>query len=59
MPRQQEPKKDVVSCDKLRQVANERYSLGFPNGKTYLLEEQVLRREPDELKHLSNPRKRK
>ena len=50
---------DVVSCDKLRQVANERYSLRFPNGKTYLLEEQVLRREPDELKHLSNPRKRK
>ncbi len=33
MPRRQMPKKDVVSCDKLRGVAN-RLIRRFPNGAT-------------------------
>src|SRR3954464_10755217 len=34
MPRVYEAKKDVVSCDKLRGAAHERYIRGFPNGTT-------------------------
>ena len=35
MSRCQETMKDVVGCDKPRQAADKRYSLGFPNGKTH------------------------
>jgi hypothetical protein len=34
MPRVYEAKKDVVSCDKLRGAAHERYIRRFPNGTT-------------------------
>ncbi len=35
MPRHQEAKKDVTSCEKLRLVAN-KPSLRYPNGETHL-----------------------
>ncbi len=34
MPRQQEAKKDVGSCDKPRGAANQALIRGFPNGET-------------------------
>ena len=34
MPWHQEPKKDVISCDKLRGAANKRYIRRFPNVET-------------------------
>ena len=46
MPRRQEAKKDVVSCDKLRGAAHERYILRFPNGTTRYVEDIALEREP-------------
>ena len=39
MPRLSEAMKDVISCDKLRQGANNRYNRRFPNGATRYLEE--------------------
>ena len=46
MPRRQEAKKDVVSCDKLRGAAHERYIRRFPNGTTRYVEDIALEREP-------------
>ena len=34
MPRRQEPKKDVASCEKLRVAASRRESRRYPNGGT-------------------------
>ena len=61
MPRVYEAKKDVVSCDKLRGAAHERYIRRFPNGTTCCTEGAELRNESQrgELKHLSTRRKRK
>ena len=39
MPRHREPKKDVISCEKLRELANTSYIRRCPNGETYLEEE--------------------
>ena len=65
MPWHQEPKKDVVSCEKLRGDANSHYIRRCPNGETRLGNTQSLYskyiavwREPPELKHLSRVRKR-
>ncbi len=38
--------KDVVSCDKLREVAHERYIRRSPNGTTRRIEDAALEREP-------------
>ena len=38
--------KDVVSCDKLRGAAHERYIRRFPNGTTQYTEGILLEREP-------------
>jgi hypothetical protein len=46
MPGRQEAKKDVVSCDKLRGAAHERYIRRFPNGTTRYVEDIALEREP-------------
>ena len=46
MPRRQEAKKDVVSCDKLRGAAHEHYIRRFPNGTTRYVEDISLEREP-------------
>ena len=61
MPRVYEAMKDVVSCDKLRGAAHERYIRRFPNGTTCCTEGTELRNESQrgELKHLSTRRKRK
>ena len=61
MPRVYEAKKDVVSCDKLRGAAHERYILRFPNGTTCYTEgiSSRKRSQRGELKHLSTRRKRK
>ena len=62
MPWHQEPKKDVISCDKLRGGANILRSGDFRMGKPtarYLILNQIgIRGEPPELKHLSRARKR-
>jgi hypothetical protein len=61
MPWLSETMKDVVSCEKLRGGANDRYIRRCPNGATRMVEDHVLRKEgkPGELKHLSTWRKRK
>ena len=66
MPWHQEPKKDVISCDKLRGGANNRRSGDFRMGKPgrAILCQPALNQigvggEPPELKHLSTRRKRK
>ena len=61
MPRVYEAKKDVVSCDKLRGAAHERYIRRFPNGTTCCTEGASPRNRSQrgELKHLSTRRKRK
>ena len=62
MPWLSEAMKDVVSCEKLRGVANELWSVDFRMGKPSALKMQSstwVEREPGELKHLSNRRKRK
>ena len=61
MPWLSEAMKDVISCDKLREGANNRYSRRFPNGATRCHEVTSLRKEskPGELKHLSTRRNRK
>ena len=46
MPRVWEAKKDVVSCDKLRGDAHDRYIRRFPNGTTRCTEGAALEREP-------------
>ena len=46
MPRVWEAMKDVVSCDKLRGDAHDRYIRRFPNGTTYHAEGVILEREP-------------
>ena len=65
MPWHQEPKKDVISCDKLRGGANNRRSGDFRMGKPgrAILCQPALNQigvggEPPELKHLSRARKR-
>ena len=67
MPRHQEPKKDVISCEKLRGGANIRNIRRYPNEETQLekkssylyMSKVVYRGERWELKHLSTNRKRK
>ena len=61
MPWLYEAMKDVVSCDKLREVAHKRYIRRFPNGTTWYIEDVSSRNgsQPSELKHLSRRRKRK
>lgn len=63
MPRLSEAKKDVVSCEKLREDAHDRYIRRSPNGTTQHTEGVLLRRklesQPRELKHLSTGWKRK
>ena len=39
MPWLSEAMKDVISCDKLREGANNRYIRRFPNGETRLVED--------------------
>ena len=46
MPRRVKAMKDVVSCDKLRGDAHDRYIRRFPNGTTHYTEGIVLEREP-------------
>ena len=46
MPRRQEAKKDVVSCDKPGGAAHKRYIPGSPNGTTQCTEGALLEREP-------------
>src|SRR5690606_40034023 len=53
MPRRQEAKKDVVSCDKLRGAAHERYIRRFPNGTTCYVEDVSSRRKPRSEEHTS------
>jgi hypothetical protein len=43
MPWLSEAMKDVISCDKLRGGANNRYSRRFPNGETRLREAESSR----------------
>ena len=66
MPWHQEPKKDVISCDKLRGGANSYRAVDFrmgKPGKSNILSPYgkyiAIWREPAELKHLSRRRKRK
>ena len=61
MPRVYEAKKDVVSCEKLRGAAHERYIRRYPNGTTWCTEgaSPGNRSQRGELKHLSTRRKRK
>ena len=65
MPWHQEPKKDAISCEKLRGGANSLRAADIRMGKPLtgnavraLNESIVQRREPAELKHLSRRRKR-
>ena len=62
MPWHQEPMKDVISCDKLRGVANEHWSgdfrMGKPTVRYPILNQIGIGGEPPELKHLSRARKR-
>lgn len=46
MPWLSEAMKDVISCDKLREVANKHYIRRFPNGATQLVEDQLFERRP-------------
>ena len=67
MPWHQEPKKDVISCEKLWGGANIRYIHRYPNEETQLEEKSsylyvskvAYKGERPELKHLSRGRKRK
>ena len=65
MPWRQVPMKDVVHCDKPREVVCRRYIRGCPNGETHVSKPRVshaehigMGGEPGELKHLSTQRKR-
>ena len=64
MPRQSEAKKDVLTCEKLWGAGKELRAIGIRMGEPntamyYLIKSKVLiRGEPGEVKHLSNPRKR-
>ena len=46
MPWVWEAMKDVVSCEKLRGAAHERYIRRCPNGKTQHVEDMLREREP-------------
>ena len=46
MPRLSKAKKDVVSCEKLRGAANERYIRRYPNGTTQYIEDVLPERGP-------------
>ena len=59
MPWLLEATKDVVSCEKLREGANNRFIRRCPNGETQYIEDVLNSRKPSELKHLSRRRKRK
>ena len=66
MPRHQEPKKDVTSCEKPRVGAHIRRNVDIRMGKPdweepshSMMKKIVIEREPGELKHLSTRRKRK
>ncbi len=64
MPRHQEPKKDVVSCEKPWGAASRQRAMDVRMGKpggghapSPYDEYIVIRREPGELKHLSSEKK--
>ena len=61
MPWLSEAMKDVISCDKLRVGANNLLSGDFRMGQPTVLKVQYpfIGSERGELKHLSNPRRRK
>jgi hypothetical protein len=61
MPWLLEATKDVISCDKLGEGANDRLIPRFPNGATQYIEGVLFRKEGErgELKHLSTHRRRK
>ena len=66
MPWQLEPMKDVAACDKSWCGGKQPLTQECPNGETYIVEDYmslhrggVADREPREVKHLSNARKRK
>ena len=60
MPWLSEAMKDVISCDKLRELANMNQSGDFRMGKPgWLKTSRTAVRKPAELKHLSKQRKRK
>ncbi len=59
MPRLSEAKKDVISCDKLRGLANANRSVDFRMGQPDYLKNSRIKRERAELKHLSRRRRRK
>ena len=67
MPWHQEPKKDVISCEKLWGGANIQYIHRYPNEETLVrkkltnpyMSKVVYGGERGELKHLSTHRKRK
>ncbi len=62
MPWYQKPMKDVVACDKPRGAGKQALIRGLPNGETHPDSSGypafIVGREPRELKHLSNARKR-
>ena len=64
MPRLSKAMKDVISCDKLWEGANNLRSADFRMGQPGVVKRHhsaafVAECEPGELKHLSNRRKRK
>ena len=63
MPRLLQAMKGVISCDKLRGGANDRYIHRCPNGETCHTEGMTISSntndERGELKHLSTHRRRK
>ena len=59
MPRLSEAKKDVISCDKHRGLANATRSDDFRMGQPNILKVCCIIRERAELKHLSRRRRRK
>ena len=66
MPWRYQPKKDAVSCEKLRRAASKLRLVDIRMGKpvwsniyTSCNESIVIGRQPGELKHLSTQRKRK
>lgn len=64
MPRHLKAKKDVQACEKHRGAGKERKTcdvrMGEPNAEMHylIISKVVMRSEPGEVKHLSNPRKR-
>ena len=66
MPRHQKTMKDVAACEKFRGGGKQPLIRKFPNGETrrgkpasFATEYIGCKRQPGEVKHLSNRRKRK